>query len=1048
LLLGKARGVAINSMSAVDDIWAKLKAESQPQRQQGGTSHPPPALASLERPAAATRSRHAPSTPQLDPYLAHFLGKASVAAAQTPAAPSQDADPKDQADAPPMAGAREWPSLEAALQKDLNTLQDPDAAVRLRAVGRVEAALTGPLHDDGVLADALEGSVGRALLLRFADTSERVREAAACLALGLIQRAPDSAMSVMPYVMPVLEERLIPLAQGTGGTGAGARTAGAAHAPGAVYTDPARKMLEPSETVRLLLLRIVRCLVESLEAGCAAYAGEVCEIVRNAAEDPFHEVNDEACQVAGLLARTLGRRLQPLSKQLVAWIAPLTTHRRHRVRVAAVRALQEVVMVGAHEMILELIAWKDPNVVPIKAFYEGETKVNFFGKLATDASQPVREAFLDAVGSWVTSLAERKDHEERLLPYLLSGLNDDAPGVAERAARWLDQLGELYERDKAEELKDKLTYLDAEAHGHGWMPAHMVARLETRPYPWPLRGRPRLGCRMLVQEAFNRMYFPICQELVSWQDVPRLKAAALLRTFCLFLEDYAARMLHKVVPAVTAAVASLRPPSGSWGGAGLSTDGARCMGFLEEACHLIGETTEPQMYLKLLLHRVGPANEDTRLRAASLQVLSWLLGGARVRGDVRPHLAAIVGALSDDALLRSHAALPKWAAAECLGSAVAASVAVATVDPRWDKDPEEARKEKERRLRQREEAARDWEERRRSVGDAAAADPNPYELGPDDHWIDLDLYSAHEAGVSGGEVPRALAAQVLRAAALLVAPAGAAMPPDLTASLGTCGELIVRNLAEAGDLGSPRALLADAGEEIFASMWGQGGPGVGYDLLHSCHALGTLLEWLGSSESSEGDGEGAADDLGGDVRRKDAGDATYAAGVAALGAATVCAEAIGARVAGVPGLAEACVSLTGAFRIASTTVAEAGAAGSGGRDVAELVAALCRSSAAALSLRDAVPAQHVGDVVAAAGRCAAAAARLAGPDGSAAVRETCCAIIGVARGLAGTKTFSVPNNDAVVGVLDALSAALGADAEDVLCADIAAARSASANAAL
>lgn len=98
------------------------------------------------------------------------------------------------------------------------------------------------------------------------------------------------------------------------------------------------------------------------------------------------------------------------------------------------------------------------------------------------------------------------------------------------------------------------------------------------------------------------------------------------------------------------------------------------------------------MYLKLLLHRVGPANEDTRLRAASLQVLSWLLGGARVRGDVRPHLAAIVGALSDDALLRSHAALPKWAAAECLGSAVAASVAVATVDPRWDKDPEEARK--------------------------------------------------------------------------------------------------------------------------------------------------------------------------------------------------------------------------------------------------------------------------------------------------------------------------------------------------------------------
>lgn len=35
-------------------------------------------------------------------------------------------------------------------------------------------------------------------------------------------------------------------------------------------------------------------------------------------------------------------------------------------------------------MVLVMVGWRDPNMVPIKAFYEPDTKVNFCGKLATD----------------------------------------------------------------------------------------------------------------------------------------------------------------------------------------------------------------------------------------------------------------------------------------------------------------------------------------------------------------------------------------------------------------------------------------------------------------------------------------------------------------------------------------------------------------------------------------------------------------------------------------------------------------------------------------
>lgn len=39
---------------------------------------------------------------------------------------------------------------------------------------------------------------------------------------------------------------------------------------------------------------------------------------------------------------------------------------------------------------MEIIAWRDPNVIPIAAFYGDDVKVNFAGKLATDTQPSVR----------------------------------------------------------------------------------------------------------------------------------------------------------------------------------------------------------------------------------------------------------------------------------------------------------------------------------------------------------------------------------------------------------------------------------------------------------------------------------------------------------------------------------------------------------------------------------------------------------------------------------------------------------------------------------
>lgn len=55
--------------------------------------------------------------------------------------------------------------------------------------------------------------------------------------------------------------------------------------------------------------------------------------------------------------------------------------------------------------------------------------------------------FLSCIGDWLLNLRERLDHEARLMPFILSALNDEVPDIAAAAVRLLDQLGAQYEKD-------------------------------------------------------------------------------------------------------------------------------------------------------------------------------------------------------------------------------------------------------------------------------------------------------------------------------------------------------------------------------------------------------------------------------------------------------------------------------------------------------------------------------------------------------------------------------------------------------------------------
>jgi hypothetical protein len=208
-------------------------------------------------------------------------------------------------------------------------------------------------------------------------------------------------------------------------------------------------------------------------------------------------------------------------------------------------------------------------------------------------SAQVRLAFLECIGNWMLTLRERRDHEPRLLPYVLSGICDESPAVVQAALQLLDQLGQQYEQEHEAELADMLRFADrlecgAEAqlmqagglrYAGSWDALQQQARgtvagaavralgsaaqkdqapstptaasvgaqqeaVQGFTLPGPFQQRARLGSRLLVRGNLSSLLPALCRELSSWQSCPRAMSARLLLVSLLLVESAAEQHLQ------------------------------------------------------------------------------------------------------------------------------------------------------------------------------------------------------------------------------------------------------------------------------------------------------------------------------------------------------------------------------------------------------------------------------------------------------------------------------------------------------------------------
>ena len=514
-----------------------------------------------------------------------------------------------------------------------------------------------------LLCDEAEGSlpdahlnaafahVFKPLLRRFSDEAESCRELSVRLVAKYITVCEDIDYA-LPYLFPALMERCSKSFDVDFTTNQFFRVDTSDHEDrlrgravplpdaGQIYRHT---VAEPSEEVRKLLCDLLATVLDTVVereafAVLGPYFHDTIVFLHASAVDPYPALKVAALMQLKRLAASerFANTMHHYCPALVKAVMPSLRHRHAKVRAVCVEAVEALVLCpnknkckgGGSDAIVDLVGYREENVIPICAFYTGETRINYFGSLVGDRSVAVRRVFYAMLSKWMTTMLDRWDHSGRLLPFLLTGLTDQVQEIQQLTLDTLDKLGRQYEEEHAEEVVEKKQL---------GVDGPQARANYAKPLPQPWIQRPRIGTRLYVRSNARNFIFTVMRELGDWRQETKRSSVKLFKVCLVYLEEHVTMEAHKIVKTLLDVYRDedLRPE-------------------IAEAAELAGRYIEPQTYLHLLCPIIkGETGAeavcwDQRINA--IYVLAHMMAGSKA-SILLDHFLQVFGVLSTKELL-------------------------------------------------------------------------------------------------------------------------------------------------------------------------------------------------------------------------------------------------------------------------------------------------------------------------------------------------------------------------------------------------------------
>jgi hypothetical protein len=305
------------------------------------------------------------------------------------------------------------------------------------------------------------------------------------------------------------------------------------------------KLTESSEEIRMLYIKLMETIIfqEYDHDDIRLFIQDIVNIGRTMCMDPCTAIVIEACSFVKNMTIKLKELLFYFNAILARGLFYALTHKQSKVRLSALDALEVLMTCSPNKMNVEimenLIGFNDPNLVPIKDFYEPTTRLNYLALLVADSSAAVVKRFFEMITKWLLDLPDKYDHESRLVPYLLSGFFIDNEDVNMYVNERFEEIGKQYEKDYEKDIREDRQYgIDSK-----W--AKYIR--EDASYPFPLTSWPRLGCRLLIKKYVRRYIKNLCKEFDSIEESIRLRVANLLLFSILYTEEHIYEYLDQIL---------------------------------------------------------------------------------------------------------------------------------------------------------------------------------------------------------------------------------------------------------------------------------------------------------------------------------------------------------------------------------------------------------------------------------------------------------------------------------------------------------------------
>ncbi|KAF0882892.1 DAAF5 factor, partial [Crocuta crocuta] len=276
------------------------------------------------------------------------------------------------------------------------------------------------------------------------------------------------------------------------------------------------------------------------------------------------------------------------SESLIGPLMQSASHQHWKVRVAVIEATGVVIQFGSAKSVDDVL----PHLAQ---------------RLFDDVPQ-VRQAVTRVVGGWLLELRDRYSFLHKLIPLLLSSLEDEMPEIVLVATSLWEKAGLQWQKENEDDLKDKLDFASPP-------PAH---------HPSP-ENRPGLGCRELVFRNLSKILPAICHDITDWVAGTRVKAAQLLAVLLLHAEEHITQHLEVILRALQR---------------GCADDDRAVVSSCTRSAELVGVFVSPEVFLKLTL----PALKKSPSPSGLLVFASIVRGCPREA--LRPHLNIIATELA------------------------------------------------------------------------------------------------------------------------------------------------------------------------------------------------------------------------------------------------------------------------------------------------------------------------------------------------------------------------------------------------------------------